>query len=151
MLSDGLAWLNEQLASNASVTVTYHRGASSVSVAAVVQRPSIPASNAGGAPVDPAKAERDFNVVLADLESVLGTTWPAVGDYFVETVDGYPRVFKVAPPAAGGPWWDWCNGERGSGSRIVIHAKQSGSVVGFGSLTTSRATIAAVTNIAAPG
>lgn len=151
MLSDALAWLNGQLASNASATVTYHRGAESVSVDAVVQRPAIPASNAGGAPVDPAKAERDFNVVLADLEDVLGTTWPAVGDYFVETVDGYPRIFKVTPPAAGGPWWDWQDGWRGTGCRIVIHTKQTGSVIGSGSLTLGEATIAATTNIAAPG
>jgi hypothetical protein len=134
LLADGLAWLNEQLAEHAAVTMRFHRKGQSVEVKVLPRKPATPPIAPGGAPLNPSIYERDLDVRLADLASVLGTTMPSSRDYFTEVIGGRTFVYKITEPMGGGPRFDWVNGDRGPNARILIHTKQTGIASGEGSL-----------------
>lgn len=134
LLANGMAWLNEQLAEHAAVTMRFHRKGLSMNVQVVVRRPQTPPISTAGAPLNPSIYERDLDIRLADLVSILGTTMPATSDYFTEEINGRLIVYKVAQPIGGGPRFDWVSGDRGPEARIRIHTKQSEAATGIGNL-----------------
>ncbi len=142
LLATGMAWLNEQLAEHAAVTMRFHRKAQSVEVQVIARRPATPPISPGGAPLNPSIYERDLDVRLADLASVLGTTMPSSSDYFSEQVDGRLVVYKITQPLGGGPRFDWVSGDRGPEARIRIHAKQTGAATGEGDLNLGKQALA---------
>lgn len=134
VLARGLAWLNEQLARYASVSMKYHRGRNSVVVDAVVQSAESLPLTAAGPPINPNVAERIIEVKLADIVDVIGTSKPKTIDYFTEEVDGAIRVYRVAAPAIGGLWWHWSSGDRSGEARVKICVKESSVMTGGGDL-----------------
>lgn len=124
MIEDGLAWFNEQMEGNASVEMVFHRDDSSVPVSAIPRRQFSPPASGSGPPPDPNKEERMLSVVYDDLASVLEGTMPAIGDYFVEEINGSDVTFKVANSAIGLPCSRWESGYRGPGARILVQTKR---------------------------
>jgi hypothetical protein len=134
LLANGMAWLNEQLAEHVAVTMRFHRRNLSVEVQVIARRPQTPPISSAGAPLNPSIHERDLDVRLADLVSVLGATLPASSDYFTEQVNGRSVVYKITQPIGGGPRFDWVSGDRGPEARIRIHTKQTEAATGDGDL-----------------
>jgi hypothetical protein len=135
LLANSMAWLNAQLAEHVAVTMQFHRKAQNVEVQVIVRRPQTPPIASAGAPLNPSINERDLDVRLADLASVLGTTMPTSTDYFTEVINGRLVIYKVTQPIGGGPRFDWVSGDRGPEARIRIHTKQSETATGDGALT----------------
>ncbi len=142
LLANGMAWLNEQLAEHVAVTMRFHRKGQSVEVKVIPRTPQTPPISPGGAPLNPSIYERDLDVRLADLASVLGTTMPSSFDYFTEEVNGRKVVYKITQPIGGGPRFDWVNGDRGPEARIRIHTKQTGAATGEGELSLGKQALA---------
>src|SRR5262245_10616142 len=134
LLANGMAWLNSQLAEHVAVTMRFHRKTQSVQVQVIVRKPQTPPISSAGPPINPSIYERDLEVRLADLASVLGSSMPTTTDYFTEDVNGRTVVYKVAQPIGGGPKFDWVSGDRGPESRIRIHTKQTEVATGEGDL-----------------
>jgi hypothetical protein len=135
LLANSMAWLNEQLAEYVAVTMQFHRKGQSVEVQVIARRPQTPPISSAGAPLNPSINERDLDVRLADLATVLGTTMPTSMDYFTEEINGRQVIYKVTQPIGGGPRFDWVSGDRGPEARIRIHTKQSETATGDGDLT----------------
>lgn len=142
LLANGMAWLNEQLAEHVAVTMRFHRKGQNCEVQVIPRTPSIPPISPGGAPLNPSIYERDLDVRLADLVSVLGTTMPSSFDFFTEEINGRKVVYKITQPIGGGPRFDWVNGDRGPEARIRIHTKQTGVATGEGNLTLGEQAVA---------
>jgi hypothetical protein len=142
LLANGMAWLNDQLAEHVAVTMRFHRKGQSCEVRVIPRKPVTPPISPGGAPINPSIYERDLDVRLADLASVLGTTMPSSFDYFTEVVSGRTVVYKITQPIGGGPRFDWVNGDRGPEARILIHTKQTGVSTGEGGLKLGKQAVA---------
>lgn len=89
----GLTWLADQLKSHASRSVTYVRGATSLTLQATVGRSQSWGVGAAGGVV--ASEVRDYLVAAADL--TVGE--PRAGDRIVDAVDG--ATFEVLPTESG--------------------------------------------------
>lgn len=93
-------WLAPAVQAAAGVSVTYTRGATSVSLTPVPGR-TVFVSNAEGAPrVE--FGERDYLIPVSEL-TALGV--PKIGDRIAETIDGVTVTFEVQQPNAGEPAW----------------------------------------------
>jgi len=92
MLSDGAAWMADQLAASASLTVAYKRGANSSQFVATIGKSMFESSGQNG--VTEQWESRDYIVKTADLP--YGE--PLRGDLIVEDIGGVSVFYEVAAP-----------------------------------------------------
>jgi hypothetical protein len=92
MLSDGAAWLADQFAASASLTVAYKRGANSSQFVATIGKSMFESSGQNG--VTEQWESRDYIVKTADLP--YGE--PLRGDLIVEDIGGVSVFYEVAAP-----------------------------------------------------
>lgn len=120
LLSEGLAWLTEELLAHASRPVVYQRGTDTVTVNAVVGRTLLKLSDDYGG-VTMQWTDRDFLIAAEDL--VLGEkTLPQRGDQIRETREGKTLVYEVLAPGSE-PEWRWSDPNH---MLLRIHTKQVG-------------------------
>ena len=92
MLSDGAAWMADQLAASASLTVAYKRGANSSQFLATIGKSMFESSGQNG--VTEQWESRDYVVKTADLP--YGE--PLRGDVIVEDIGGVSVFYEVTAP-----------------------------------------------------
>lgn len=92
MLSDGAAWMADQLAASASLTVAYKRGANSSQFVATIGKSMFESSGQNG--VTEQWESRDYVVKTADLP--YGE--PLRGDVIVEDIGGVSVFYEVTAP-----------------------------------------------------
>jgi len=92
MLSAGAAWLADQLAASASLTVAYKRGANSSQFVATIGKSMFESSGQNG--VTEQWESRDYIVKTADLP--YGE--PLRGDLIVEDIGGVSVFYEVTAP-----------------------------------------------------
>jgi hypothetical protein len=92
MLSSGAAWLADQFAASASLTVAYKRGANSSQFVATIGKSMFESSGQNG--VTEQWESRDYIVKTADLP--YGE--PLRGDMIVEDIGGVSVFYEVAAP-----------------------------------------------------
>lgn len=92
-------WLPGKVQDAAGATVTYARGAQSITLTAVAGRTVFSSNAEGGPRVE--FGDRDYLIAVADL--TFGT--PRVGDRVTETVGGRVTTFEVQTPDTGEPAW----------------------------------------------
>ncbi len=92
MLSDGAAWMADQLAASASLTCAYRRGANSSQFVATIGKSMFEASGQNG--VTEQWESRDYIVKTADLP--YGE--PLRGDLIVEDIGGVSVFYEVTAP-----------------------------------------------------
>ena len=92
MLSAGAAWLADQFAASASLTVAYKRGANSSQFVATIGKSMFESSGQNG--VTEQWESRDYIVKTADLP--YGE--PLRGDMIVEDIGGVSVFYEVAAP-----------------------------------------------------
>jgi hypothetical protein len=92
MLSAGAAWLADQFAASASLTVAYKRGANSSQFVATIGKSMFESSGQNG--VTEQWESRDYIVKTADLP--YGE--PLRGDLIVEDIGGVSVFYEVAAP-----------------------------------------------------
>lgn len=118
LLANGVDWLAGKLKSFASSSITYTRGASSVTIAATIGR-HVPRS-LGGLPeneVDTSSTVVTFDAV--DLDFGSGITTPARGDRFTLNDNGVLFTFEVLP-IDNERWWKEADA---FGKRLEVNAK----------------------------
>lgn len=99
ILSNGVSWLADQVGTNVTNTVTYSRGAQSVSLAAAIGRTNYRIADDYGSRLE--HGDRDYLIRVAVLKLGGVATEPAVGDRITEA-DG--SIYEVLPPF-GEPAW----------------------------------------------
>lgn len=121
LLQTGLAWLSGQLRANASQTVTYARGASSVTVQAVYGQKLLKLDDGRGG-IRMEWVDMDFLIDANDLTFDGGVTWvtPQRGDLIAATVNGEAQTFEVRPYGSDAPW-RWSDPHQ---TMYRIHTKQ---------------------------
>lgn len=121
MLADGIDWLATQLKSFASSSITYTRGASSVSIAATIGRhvPRLLGSLEGGE-VD--TFETVFTFDRADLNFGAGAVVPERGDVIAFVDNGVTFTFEVVPTDGERHWKE----ADAFGKRLEVNAKLTG-------------------------
>ena len=92
MLSDGAAWMADQLAASASLTCAYKRGANSSQFVATIGKSMFESSGQNG--VTEQWESRDYIVKTADLP--YGE--PLRGDVIVEDIGGVSVFYEVTAP-----------------------------------------------------
>ena len=92
MLSDGAAWMADQLAASASFTCAYKRGANSSQFVATIGKSMFESSGQNG--VTEQWESRDYIVKTADLP--YGE--PLRGDVIVEDIGGVSVFYEVTAP-----------------------------------------------------
>lgn len=92
MLSDGAAWMADQLAASASLTVAYKRGVNSSQCQATIGKSMFESSGQNG--VTEQWESRDYIVKTADLP--YGE--PLRGDVIVEDIGGVSVFYEVTAP-----------------------------------------------------
>ena len=92
MLSDGAAWMADQLAASASLTVAYKRGANSSQFLATIGKSMFESSGQNG--VTEQWESRDYIVKTADLP--YGE--PLRGDLIIEDIGGVSVFYEVTAP-----------------------------------------------------
>ena len=92
MLSDGAAWMADQLAASASLTVAYKRGVNSSQFLATIGKSMFESSGQNG--VTEQWESRDYIVKTADLP--YGE--PLRGDVIVEDIGGVSVFYEVTAP-----------------------------------------------------
>ena len=92
MLSDGAAWMADQLAASASLTCAYKRGANSSQFLATIGKSMFESSGQNG--VTEQWESRDYIVKTADLP--YGE--PLRGDVIVEDIGGVSVFYEVTAP-----------------------------------------------------
>lgn len=118
LLANGVDWLAGQLKSFASSSITYTRGASSVTIDATIGRHAL--RSLGGLPdneVDTSTTVVTFDAV--DLNFGSGRTTPARGDRFTLNNNGVLFTFEVLP-IDGERWWKEADA---FGRRLEVNAK----------------------------
>lgn len=95
LLASGLDWLADQLLSHSSRTVTYQRGAASVSVAASVGRSLLKLGDSYGG-VRMEWTDRDYLIRASDLVLNGAVVLPARGD---QVLDG-TAIYEVLAPGS---------------------------------------------------
>ena len=92
MLSDGAAWMADQLAASASLTCAYRRGVNSSQFVATIGKSMFESSGQNG--VTEQWESRDYIVKTADLP--YGE--PLRGDLIVEDIGGVSVFYEVTAP-----------------------------------------------------
>ena len=92
MLSDGAAWMADQLAASASLTCAYKRGANSSQFLATIGKSMFESSGQNG--VTEQWESRDYIVKTADLP--YGE--PLRGDLIIEDIGGVSVFYEVTAP-----------------------------------------------------
>lgn len=92
MLSDGAAWMADQLAASASLTVAYKRGVNSSQFLATIGKSMFESSGQNG--VTEQWESRDYIVKTADLP--YGE--PLRGDLIIEDIGGVSVFYEVTAP-----------------------------------------------------
>lgn len=110
-------WLPGMTQAAAGVTVTYTRGATSVTLAAVVGQVAYRVDAEGGRRVE--LGDRDYLILASDL--TFGT--PRAGDRVTETIDGAAVTFEAQDTDTGEPCWRWSDPQR---TEYRIHVKKVG-------------------------
>lgn len=103
MFADGLSFLADTLIDNASKSITYSRGAYSVTLDAVIGSSLLRLTDGQGQTFIE-RTDRDYLFKPADLVLNGSTTIPMRGDRITETVSGTSKVFEVNPPDGEPPW-----------------------------------------------
>lgn len=117
LLQSGAAWLAGKLGDNAAQTITYARGAATVSLAAALGRSEHQQERADGAII--AVVAEDFIVQPASLVLSGAVATPARGDRITLTIGSATRTYEVMDiPGVGcfeaDPW----------NSAVRIHTKR---------------------------
>jgi hypothetical protein len=125
VLADGLSWLAGQMKASASTTITYKRGASSVSIDATFGSQVLRVSDRDGN----SKVERpdaDFIFTAADLNFGSGEVEPDAGDYIEATFGSTTKRFQLMPMNNGAePAWRYCDPHQ---LMVRCHTKYVGDV-----------------------
>ena len=117
MTSDLVTGLLSTLQGSLGQAVTYHRGASSVSVTAVPGRSDYEVDTEYGVE---RSVTRDFIIEAADLVIGGSVITPQRGDQVKQTVGSDVLVFEVMPPADGVD----CYNLDQTGTSCRVHARQ---------------------------
>ena len=115
MLSDGAAWMADQLAASASLTCAYKRGANSSQFVATIGKSTFESSGQNG--VTEQWESRDYIVKTADLP--YGE--PLRGDVIVEDIGGVSVFYEVTAPR-GVPLFHYGDAFQ---NLVRVHTKQS--------------------------
>jgi hypothetical protein len=115
MLSDGAAWMADQLAASASLTVAYTRGANSSQCLATIGKSTFESSGQNG--VTEQWESRDYIVKTADLPY----GQPLRGDLIVEDIGGTSVFYEVTSPR-GVPLFHYGDAFQ---NLVRVHTKQS--------------------------
>lgn len=117
--SRGSAALTRRMQQSDGVTVTYTRGAESVTLTAWVGN-TLFARTLDEPGASRVWGERDYLIPVADL--ILGgvLTKPAKGDRITEVIDGVTLVLELQTPT-GEPAWRYSDADR---QRVRIHTKK---------------------------
>lgn len=109
-------WLPGRAAQVAGVSVTYTRGTTSATVAALVGRTVFASQLDGGPRIE--FGDRDYLIEAADL-----TTFgePQIGDRITEVVGSTTRVWEIKTPGTGEPAWRWSDPQH---TRYRVHTTQ---------------------------
>ena len=117
LLSTGAAWLEKQRKAHMSQSVTYSRGAASVSVSATLGRTTYQIDRGDGISVE--ERTRDYLIAVADLVLSSVAVEPQPGDRIVEA--GAPtKTYEVMAPEGTETSWRFCDEHR---QTYRIHAK----------------------------
>ena len=115
MLSAGAAWMADQLAASASLTVAYKRGANSSQFLATIGKSVFESSGQNG--VTEQWESRDYIVKTADLPY----GQPQRGDLIVEDIGGVSVFYEVTAPR-GVPLFHYGDAFQ---NLVRVHTKQS--------------------------
>jgi len=115
MLSAGAAWMADQLAASASLTVAYKRGENSSQFLATIGKSVFESSGQNG--VTEQWESRDYIVKTADLPY----GQPQRGDLIVEDIGGVSVFYEVTAPR-GVPLFHYCDAFQ---NLVRVHTKQS--------------------------
>jgi hypothetical protein len=115
MLSAGAAWMADQLAASASLTVAYKRGANSSQFLATIGKSVFESSGQNG--VTEHWESRDYIVKTADLPY----GQPQRGDLIVEDIGGVSVFYEVTAPR-GVPLFHYGDAFQ---NLVRVHTKQS--------------------------
>lgn len=105
-------WLPAMLQSAAGSTVSYRRGATSITLTAVIGQTVFSSNVEGAARIE--RGDRDYLILVADL--TLGV--PRIGD---RITDANGLVFEVQTPETGEPAWRYSDPER---AEYRLHMKR---------------------------
>lgn len=122
LLSRGQSWLNRTLAVAAGVSLTYTRGAQSVTLTGWVGRTAfaqLPGSGSGAAVI---WGDRDYLIPVSDLVLGGSAVTPQRGDRISETIDGVSLTFEVLAPGTE-PAWRYSDAGR---QTYRVHCKKVG-------------------------
>lgn len=96
LLQDGSDWLADVFAEHGAQSITYSRGAASITIPATVgQVLLLVADRAGNVKVQ--RTDRDFIVRTADLDFGHGRVDPARGDRITLALKGRTKTYEVLP------------------------------------------------------
>ena len=121
MLSDGAAWLADQMAASVSRTCAYKRGANTTQFTATIGRSVFESAGQNG--VQERWEARDYIVRVDDLP--YGE--PQRGDFIVEELNGESYFYEVASPR-GIPLFHYADAFQNA---IRIHTKQTDRDITF--------------------
>jgi hypothetical protein len=102
LLDTGAAWLADQRHKHLTRTITYRRGAHSISLSATIGRTEFAAD--AGEPVIETWQSRDYLIRTADLILSTVTALPLRGDRIEETDGAVTHVYEVVAPGGQTPW-----------------------------------------------
>ena len=108
MLKSAVEYLRDTIAAEVSRSVTYRRGAASVTIDATLGKKLLKlGDDLGGLRM--AHAERDYVIPAEDLILSGSLTTPAKGDQIVDAGDddGVVRVWEVLSPGGDEAVWQW--------------------------------------------
>lgn len=130
LINEALDYLYETLHDPeiAGESVVYFRGASSVTVDAVLEKatvapPSLLSIEPGrldAVQPNPKNIDHDFSILAADLVLSGSPITPQRGDLIKRTFGGSTKVYELMSPTGGGLIWEW---QDGYDKRYLIHAK----------------------------
>jgi hypothetical protein len=122
LLQSGAAWLAGKIKARAAQTVTYRRGADSVSLSATLGHSLLRVTEGDGR-TRTIRTDRDFLVTAADLVLSGETVTPARGDAIDLTVGSTAYRYKVLPYGKDEPLWRY---SEPSNAIMRIHCKSDG-------------------------
>jgi hypothetical protein len=99
-------WLTGMVQAAAGETVTYTRGAESITLTATVGQVAFVSTELGGARIQ--IGDRDYLIKVSDL--TFGA--PKIGDRITHTVGGNVLVFEIKDPETGEKAWRYSDPDR---------------------------------------
>lgn len=109
------SWLPGMVQAAAGESITYTRGAVSITLTAVLGRTVYASNEEGGGRI--IWGDGDFLILAADL-ATFGT--PRLGDRISVTLGGETAAFEVQDPATGEPPWRWSDPQQ---TQYRVHCK----------------------------